>query len=308
MSLKFQNKTHTLDGTPRASVRLNSLKTLWFNTGTLCNLACANCYIESSPKNDSLVYITAPEVEAYLQEIKVDSLRTNLIGFTGGEPFLNPNMIDILHTSLEYGHDVLVLTNGYRILKKHLDELVDLKETYRDKLHLRISLDHYTREVHEEQRGPRTFDGAIKSLKWLYDNEFNISIAGRSLTHESSEEAVLGYQYLLSNNEINVELTLGDKIVIFPEMEQNKDVPEISVKCWDILGKSPDDQMCASERMIVKRKGEGQTKVLACTLLAYDKEFELGETLKNSDKEVFLNHRFCSEFCVLGGASCSSAK
>ena len=45
--------------------------------------------------------------------------------------------------------------------------------------------------------------------------------------------------------------------------------------------------------------------VMPCTLIAYDKDFILGNTLKNSDKKVYLNHLFCAEFCVLGGASCS---
>ena len=49
---KFENQKITAKGEPRASVKLNKLKTLWFNTGTLCNLTCDNCYIESSPKND----------------------------------------------------------------------------------------------------------------------------------------------------------------------------------------------------------------------------------------------------------------
>jgi hypothetical protein len=49
--------------------------------------------------------------------------------------------------------------------------------------------------------------------------------------------------------------------------------------CWGILHKSPDSVMCASSRMVVKRKGAARPAVLACTLLAYDPQFELGATL-----------------------------
>ena len=49
---KFQDPDITADGEERARVALTRLETLWFNTGTLCNLECANCYIESSPRND----------------------------------------------------------------------------------------------------------------------------------------------------------------------------------------------------------------------------------------------------------------
>jgi hypothetical protein len=56
---KFQNALLTAKGEQRAHVGLKALETLWFNTGTLCNLTCRNCYIESSPRNDRLVYLTA---------------------------------------------------------------------------------------------------------------------------------------------------------------------------------------------------------------------------------------------------------
>ena len=62
-------------------------------------------------------------------------------------------------------------------------------------------------------------------------------------------------------------------------MDARVDVPEITVDCWRILNKSPDDVMCASSRMIVKRKGAAAPAVVACTLLPYDPQFELGPTL-----------------------------
>ena len=200
--------------------------------------------------------------------------------------------------------DVLVLTNAYRILKRHQQSLLELKNKHGDKLSLRISLDHFKKEVHEAERGKNTFDKTLESLKWLFDNGFNISIAGRSLVEEKN--AIIGYQELLNNRGINLKLKELDNIVIFPEMIFSEDVPEITTKCWDILNKKPDDQMCASERMIVKRKGEESPVVLPCTLIAYDENFDLGKTLKESKKDVYLNHSFCSKFCVLGGASCSS--
>ena len=117
--------------------------------------------------------------------------------------------------------------------------------------------------------------------------------------------ATAGYQNLLKVHGIDIDLA-SDKLVVFPEMKTEKDVPEITTACWGILSKRPDDQMCASERMIVKKKGQEQVVVQPCTLLAYDQQFEMGQTLKDSMKPVYLNHRFCAEFCVLGGASCSS--
>ena len=93
---KFRDPDVTADGQRRASVDLDSLETLWFNTGTLCNLTCANCYIESSPRNDRLAYITRDEVRVYLDEIAALGLSTGEIGFTGGEPFMNKDIVAVL--------------------------------------------------------------------------------------------------------------------------------------------------------------------------------------------------------------------
>ena len=306
LNLKFSDKKVTAKGEPRAFVTLNKLKTLWFNTGTQCNLECSNCYIESSPKNDRLVYISDFEVASYLDEIVKNKLDTELIGLTGGEPFLNPYIINILEETLSRGFDVLVLTNAFRVIKKHESSLLKLKEKYSDKLHLRVSLDHHSKELHEGERGLKTFDLTLNRIKWLVDHKFNVSIAGRSLSDDLDPES--SYQELFNSLSIELKLQTGKNLVIFPEMSSTEDVPEITTDCWDILSKSPNDQMCASERMIVKRKGAHSPVVLPCTLIAYDDEFELGSTLMESEKDVYLNHKFCSKFCVLGGASCSSAK
>jgi len=300
---KFEDMYTTAKGEQRAHVKLQELKTLWFNTGTLCNLACDNCYIESSPTNDRLSYLTKNDVKPYLDEIKNDQLDTELIGITGGEPFLNPSIISIIELSLSYGFEVLILTNANRVIKRHEKALLDLKNQYGDKLHLRISLDHFTAKIHDQERGDGAFAKTVDQLKWLYDNNFNLSIASRSLIGETAQKSKDGHKQMFKS--IGITLDLDSKLVVFPEMKSKKDIPEITTACWDILNVKPENQMCASERMIIKNKGEDQPVVMPCTLIAYDKEFNLGNTLKDSKSEVYLKHQFCAEFCVLGGASCS---
>ncbi len=303
---KFQNMTKTAKGEDRASVRLNNLETLWFNTGTLCNLECKNCYIESSPTNDRLSYLTVDDVKSYLKEINEQDLKTKFIGLTGGEPFINPSIIGIIEEVLKADLEILILTNANRVLKRHRDALTKLKDQFGDKLHIRVSLDHFTPQLHDKERGAGAFERTMNELQWLYQNKFNLSIASRSLIDETQQDSVKGHSDALKKFDIDIEL--DQKLVIFPEMQSGKEVPEITTACWNILDKSPDDQMCATERMIVKRKGEKKPVIMPCTLLAYDDQFVLGNTLSDSKKDVFLNHKFCAEFCVLGGASCSSTK
>jgi hypothetical protein len=95
-------------------------------------------------------------------------------------------------------------------------------------------------------------------------------------------------------------------LILFPEMNENIDVPEITPACWSILGVDPGGLMCANSRMVVKRKGAEYATVLACTLLPYDTAFEMGTSLRQATGNVKLNHPHCAKFCVLGGGSCSA--
>ena len=97
---KFADPDVTAKGERRARVALAGLRTLWINTGSLCNITCRNCYIESSPDNDRLAYITRAEAAAYLDEIEHGQWPVREIGFTGGEPFMNPDIIAMLGDAL----------------------------------------------------------------------------------------------------------------------------------------------------------------------------------------------------------------
>ena len=305
-ALKFSDPQWTADGSARATVALKGLSTLWFNTGTLCNLTCRNCYIESSPKNDALVYLTVGDVKPYLAEVERNRLPVKEIGFTGGEPFMAPEFIDILELTLRMGFQVLVLTNAMRPMMKRARDLIALNNQYPGQLTMRVSLDHYTPAHHEEERGPRTWAPSIAGLDWLAENGFNLHVAGRTCWGESETDARAGFQRLFSAHGWPINAENPAELVLFPEMDLNADVPEITTACWGILDKDPGDIMCATSRMIVRRKGAEKPAVIACTLLPYDPQFELGPTLKDASKDVSLNHPFCATFCVLGGASCSA--
>jgi uncharacterized Fe-S cluster-containing radical SAM superfamily protein len=300
---KFQNPDVTAKGERRASVALASLATLWFNTGTLCNLACKNCYIESSPTNDALVYLQEAEVRIYLDEIARDRLPTREIGFTGGEPFMNPDIMAILHLCLERGFDVLMLTNAMKPMRRFETALLALPQRHR--LTMRVSLDHYSKAVHDAERGAGSFDKAIDGILWLAHNGFNSAIAGRHLAHESDAQARSGYAAIFNMLKLDIDAQNPAQLVLFPEMDAAADVPEITTECWNILNVHPAAMMCASSRMVVKRKGDTTARVAACTLLPYDTQFDMGVTLAEANRTIKLNHPHCARFCVLGGASCS---
>lgn len=303
---KFADPDRTATGEERAYVPLVALETLWFNTGTLCNLTCANCYIESSPTNDALIYLAAGDVKNYLDEIADEDMPTREIGFTGGEPFMNPGIMAMLGDALARGFHVLVLTNAMKPMRRHEAALLELKRRHGDRLAMRVSLDHYTQRVHEAERGANSWSAALGSLLWLSDHGFNIAVAGRQLAHEDEAGERSGYGRLFAENDIKIDAADPARLVLFPEMDEHADIAEITAACWQILGSSPEDVMCATSRMVVHRKGEATPRVAACTLIPHDRGFDLGSSLAEASCAVALNHPHCARFCVLGGASCSA--
>ncbi|HYF22352.1 MAG TPA: radical SAM protein [Caulobacteraceae bacterium] len=303
---KFRDPAITARGEPRARVALEALRTLWFNTGTLCNLTCLNCYIESSPRNDALAYLSLAEVEAFLDEATALDPPPVEIGFTGGEPFMNRDILPMLDAALSRGFQALVLTNAMRPMRRFEAGLLALNARHGSRLTLRVSLDHHGRALHEAERGPRSWKPAIDGLAWLARNGFSLAIAGRSAPGEREETARAAYDELFRGLDLPVDAFDPGRLVLFPEMDARVDVPEITEACWGILGKRPTEVMCASSRMVVRRKGAAAPTVVACTLLPYDPAFELGPTLRHAAGAVALNHPHCATFCVLGGASCSA--
>jgi len=243
---KFRDPRVTAKGEARASVRLEKLTTLWLNTGTLCNIACKGCYIESSPTNDRLVYLTKEDVGSFFDEID-PSVE---IGFTGGEPFMNPHIIDLIGMALDLGHRVLVLTNAMRPMMRQrvMEGLLHLRREHGDRLVLRVSLDHPEALLHDAERGAGSFDETISGIDWLMANGFTVHIAGRLW---GADEAALRQRFgaLLTELGWPIDEKAAPELMLFPEMDETVDVPEITTACWGILNVDPQQQMCASSRM-----------------------------------------------------------
>jgi hypothetical protein len=221
---------------------------------------------------------------------------------------MNPAMIDMLDIVLRRGHEALVLTNAMRPMMRPRVQagLKDLRARFNDRLSLRVSIDHWRADLHDEERGPKSFDIALRGLKWLANNGFRVNVAGRRRWGDDEGDMRQGYATLFARHGIALDAQDPEALLLFPEMDEAAPVPEISEGCWRILGKRPDDMMCASSRMVVKRKGASAPSVVACTLLPYDARFDTGPRLADALAPVPLNHPHCAKFCVLGGGSCTA--
>ncbi|MDB5315971.1 MAG: radical superfamily protein [Rhodospirillales bacterium] len=303
---KFSDPNITAKGETRASVGFGGLATLWVNTGTLCNITCVNCYIESSPRNDRLAYLSAAELSERLDEAATLGAPLREVGFTGGEPFLNRDLPAMVRDVLSRGLQAMVLTNAMKPMRNHAAAILALAAEYGAALTLRVSLDHHEAGPHDAERGAGSFAQAVDGLVWLARNGVDTHVAGRAGFGDAGEATMRsGYRRLFEQHDIPIDVDDPIALTLFPEMDATADVPEITTACWRILGKSPNSMMCASSRMLVKRRGADKPAYVACTLLPYDPQFELGATLAEASRPVALNHRHCATFCVLGGAACS---
>lgn len=156
-----------LEGTAGAppEVALRSLDTLWFQVGgTLCNLACTHCFISCSPTNHTHEMMRLEQVLRYLREAV--ELGVKEFYFTGGEPFLNPEMEAILAATLAVG-PASVLTNGLLLDAARCARLAALAAASPYSLDLRVSLDGYDAASNDAVRGAGTFERVLAGLRNL---------------------------------------------------------------------------------------------------------------------------------------------
>ncbi len=276
---------------------LERLETLWVNTGTLCNLACVNCFMESSPANDSLAYFPRREL-AKLLAAAPEGLRE--VGFTGGEPFMNPDIIAMLEAVLASGRRALVLTNAMRPMQRHADALAWLLERYPGQLGLRVSLDHFTPERHEALRGGGSFEVTLAGLQNLASLGAGVSVAARTPWGEAEAVTRAGFAHLFQQRGLALDAHNPARLVLFPEMDMRTPVAKVTSAALQALppAKKP---MCATSRMVVLRRDAPQPEIAPCTLLP-------GRTLVAMRTQVTLDHPYCAQFCVFGGASCAGAR
>jgi predicted phosphodiesterase len=281
---------------PAPVMALARLETLWINTGTLCNLSCAKCFMESTPTNDALSYMPHSAFAALLGAAPASLAE---IGFTGGEPFMNPDIVAMLETALAAGKSVLVLTNAMRPMRRHDAAVARLAAAYPGRLAIRVSLDHYEPARHDAIRGRASFSPSLDGLKYLLGTGARISVASRTPWGETEAAMRAGFFRLFAAAGLALDAQDAGQLILFPEMDTESPAIKVTKPALDAV---PADKplMCATSRMAVLRKGETKPRITPCTLLP-------DHMLAAFDAPVALSHPHCAQFCVYGGASCAGA-
>lgn len=137
----------------------HGLDTLWIQVaGLLCNLRCAHCFNASGPGERGMASLSREEVKALLDEAEALGVRD--VVFTGGEPFLLPDMADIAIDALRR-FPVTILTNGTLLAPRIVDRLARAARDSRFSLEIRVSLDAPAEAENDAIRGGGSFAKAL---------------------------------------------------------------------------------------------------------------------------------------------------
>lgn len=138
-----------------------------------CNLRCKHCY-QDNYIYDEMDYDKALNVadQICLALDKWDMY--GRISLTGGEPFVSKRLYDILHYLDEKERIVSldILTNGTLIREEDIPKLKCIKKLHQ----IQISLDGGTEEIHDLVRGKGAFEGAIRAIRLLRENQIEVAL------------------------------------------------------------------------------------------------------------------------------------
>ena len=293
----------TLPGISSAAsprVELRSLDTLWFQVGgTVCNLACTHCFISCSPTNHTHEMMRLDEVRPYLAEGAALGVREYY--FTGGEPFLNPDMERILAETLAVG-PAHVLTNGLLLDPARCRRLAELAAASDYSLDLRVSLDGYDAESNDPIRGEGSFERVLAGVRNFVAAGLNpVLTVTEACPGAAAEEGKERFFALLRS--LGVEKPRLKVLPVFHlgaeaertgayESWQRLSEGGVAVGSWDHL-------QCSACRMVTDQG------VWVCPILVNEPAARLGETLADSLGGFPLDHPACWT-CHVHGVSCKT--
>jgi MoaA/NifB/PqqE/SkfB family radical SAM enzyme len=281
------------------AVPLAHLDHLWFQVGgTRCNLTCHHCFISCSPRNDSFGFLDLAAVERLLDE----SVRLGVkeYYFTGGEPFLNRDLVPILERTLEYG-PATVLTNGTVFRDADLARLRQADAASPYSLEFRLSLDGFTAADNDALRGSGTFERILRGLRQLLAHDF-LPILTVASPHDDHAGLVDGFLALLREQGYRrPRLKILPMLRIGAEAERHRGYHADERVTREMMVDFDAGQLLCSHSRIATDRG-----VFVCPILIEAADARLGGTLAEALREYPLRHHACYT-CYQYGALCANA-
>lgn len=148
-----------------------------------CNLACQHCSVAAGiARKDEL---SLQEIHAFLVEVVRLMKGRKEVVITGGEPFLRPDIFEILNICRNLGFKrILLLTNGTLLTQEtgenlgQLNECIEAQNTQEklvQRLHIQVSIDGIE-STHDMIRGRNSWEKAVHGVKILRENNISTNI------------------------------------------------------------------------------------------------------------------------------------
>ena len=288
--------------TTAPSVPLTALDQLWFQvSGTVCNLRCSHCFISCSPDNHSFWFMTRAEVRSALEESAAFDVKEYY--FTGGEPFMNNEMVGILDDTLHFG-PATVLTNATLLPPRTVEELRRIAKGRCHPLVLRVSVDGPTPAINDAIRGEGTFERAMDGVGSLVAAGFRpIITTMQSWPCEEMPCMLRAFRDALGRvGYTEPRLKVLPALLIGEEANRNRGYsPDERVTHEMMHGYDIDQLLCTRARLVTA------AGVYACPILLDYPSARLADTLTEAvGVGASLGESACYT-CYVNGAICSNA-
>jgi MoaA/NifB/PqqE/SkfB family radical SAM enzyme len=276
---------------------LVALDTLWLQvTGTLCNLACRHCFISCGPKNDSHAFMTVGQVQGALDTAGQTGLKE--IYFTGGEPFMHPEIFDLIERSLLHA-PLTILTNGILIDDESATRLARIFSESRYSFDLRVSLDGTTAAVNDPIRGGGSFEKILDGVGALARAGLNPVLTVTEVddgANVGSRDAFR--ELLLASGLPKPRMKFLAPFRIGREERRGRAYQSYELlEVEDLLPGEENELQCSSCRMVTAKGA------YPCPILIEVPDARMGDSLEDALRPITLKHRACWT-CHADGVSC----
>jgi MoaA/NifB/PqqE/SkfB family radical SAM enzyme len=263
-------------------------------------LRCNHCFISCAPDNHTLEFMSFEQLKPYLDESAHYGVKEYY--FTGGEPFINPDIFRILEATLAIG-PATVLTNATRLNEEKVARLAQMRDASLYSLELRVSIDGFSPETNDPIRGPGTFDQAMNGVRLLVAAGFlPIITSMRSWEMHEDDEFLREFRARLAEiGYTRPRMKLLPALKIGQEAKRDHGYGKYEFVTESMMtGYDVEQLLCHNSRVISDRG------VHVCPILVDKPDARLGTTMRDALKGYRLRHQACIT-CYRFGALCSNA-
>ena len=148
---------------------MRSPRTVHLEISSKCNLRCLYCYYFDNPAVD---YTNLP-TEQWLQFFaELGSIAVMNVSLSGGEPFLRPDLTDLIEGIIQNKMRFSINSNG-TLIDDHIAEYI--AGTHRCN-YVQVSIDGASPKVHDSCRGNGSFVKAVRGIKTLQRHGVKVAV------------------------------------------------------------------------------------------------------------------------------------